>query len=165
MKNKIKYLAFAALATVLACGSQLVEFPADCDCPTAPPSQVGAPDPGEPDPTTPPVSTDAPPTEEPPVVEQDSGTPPEEDASTPPEEDAGQPAEDAGQPTEDAGTPPTDKDCGRPDRCDTNHGQCVSACAHECKKHHRQTCHHYDSCFKECKAKCDCALTECKKQH
>lgn len=160
MKNVRRGAIAALIVGLVACGSQVVEFP-ECDCPvdTTPPNSVPSPVP------TGTSTEDPPPPPPPPVDEEDAGQP-EEDAGQP-SEDAGQPSEDAGQPQTDGGDDPEDRCNKGPDKCGAQHGCCVSNCAHECnkggKKHTTNTCGKYQSCFKACKAVCDKKFWQCKK--
>lgn len=155
-------IAASALALV-ACGSQLVEFPEPCDCPV----DLPEPPPGDlPDDEDPPI--DPPP----PIVEPDAETPDasspdaDQDAEPPPPVDAGD--DDAGPtPEEDAGTPPPPDPCAEVDLSGyKNYGQCVSACAHSCQElagmKKDKTCGLFQECFKPCKDACD-VMKQCAK--
>lgn len=162
MKRFFSVAAVATLVGLIACGSQVVEFPEDgASTPdSGDPNKLPPPDPGQTDP----VDSGEPPCD----CEQDSGLP--DDDAGQPDDDGGAPDEDAGQPGTDGGKPPVDagKDSGKPEdcdddkQCDFNHGQCVSACAHKCKRDNKQ-CSRVKQCFYECKCVCDARHRECKK--
>lgn len=176
--KSLKTKAGAVLATLaallMACGSQVVEFPED-----SPPMGL-APDSGDDEPCT---DCQDPPDPDP---EDDGGVDPEDDAGPGPDDDGGPgPDEDAGPPTDgggpstdsgsdadaDAGQPsadgggPNDPTCnGKNQSCGQQYGCCVSSCAHKCHRDAVKTkkqCIAYQACFKVCQGKCKVAKAEC----
>lgn len=169
----LKTKACAVLATLtallMACGSQVVEFPED-----APPASL-APDAGdEPcdDCQNPPDPEDDGGVD--PGPEDDAGPGPEDDGGPGPDEDAGSPTDDGGLSTDggsDAGQPPTDggglndPTCNdKNQNCGQQYGCCVSSCAHKCHRDAVKTkkqCIAYQACFKVCQGQCKAAKAEC----
>lgn len=188
-KIKIGGLVIGLTAFIVACGSQVVEFPLQGGSnKVAAPPGTEEPDPGLDIPTVTDVDAgcdctteedggpiDPEPTDDAGTPEEDSGTPVDEDGG---DQDAGTPDDDAGnggpdsgpepEPEQDAGQPPPEEGdtCKGDDTsgwsCGHKFGCCVSSCAHVCLKKHPLTCSDARKCFKGCKAECTTAKKTCK---
>jgi hypothetical protein len=174
----MKRLLLLLPVILVACGSQLVEFPEDtaappaeepCDCPPAPVEQCtnGVDDDGDGlvDCADPDCDNDqacatfvlTPP--------EKIGTPPAED-SGPPEEDAG-PQEDAGSPQEDAGEPGDLCSSDAPKTCEDKLHCCMNACKPLVQGGSQHDHNEHVSCVQNCanEHKVCVKTRQCSKKH